>query len=265
MTEEELERIESDCNRHADACIAPVTVGYVRSLIALARRGTSQWRDISTAPKDGNPLLLLAARNETYPPLHIIGSWGCETHLFSSAHQCNRHPGADCVFRWMGGMGGRFREPTHWQPLPAPPIEPNGPEIWRYDTMEGEEDGHEPGIDRASVGTNNNSSSSSGVAGLVERLRVYHRPEWETPICRIEQKCIICEAADALERLLAANKALLCEDGTPESRDKSWWAGRNSDDTLARREENEACAKVAESYQWIREGDIAAAIRARMK
>ena len=79
------------------------------------------WQDISTAPKDGNPLLAISTGTE-YPPMHAIVAWGCLTHMFSSAHQCTRHPSSDCRFEWLGERAARYGVPfTHWLPLPSPP------------------------------------------------------------------------------------------------------------------------------------------------
>ena len=77
------------------------------------------WQPIETAPRDGT----------------IVDLWGIN-HLHYAKRQeriCNVHYGP--VTDWMGherndwrhGRGEDF-EPTHWMPLPAPPVEKEGAE-----------------------------------------------------------------------------------------------------------------------------------------
>ena len=72
----------------------------------------SEWRDISTAPKDGT----------------LVDLW-CINHLrWDKAGQRVTSVSWGAVSDWMGnerqdwqhGHGEDF-EPTHWMPLPAPP------------------------------------------------------------------------------------------------------------------------------------------------
>lgn len=77
--------------------------------IEAALEGPAQtgWRDISTAPKDGRPLLILIPYDTQIHPYDQcvdIGWW------------------ADGCFRFHGDDGPDDLQPTHWQPLPLPPV-----------------------------------------------------------------------------------------------------------------------------------------------
>lgn len=66
------------------------------------------WQPIETAPKDGTQVLLW--RDET-----IVGRWQID----------DRRPywtGGDIY--WRGVRWCRDHNPTHWQPLPEPPVTP---------------------------------------------------------------------------------------------------------------------------------------------
>lgn len=63
------------------------------------------WRDIATAPKDGTDVLLFATWIGNGRPVIGCGGWrknGSEVYQWSWTWAC---------------------EPTHWQPLPAPPTQ----------------------------------------------------------------------------------------------------------------------------------------------
>lgn len=70
----------------------------VDALAALARLGRAyQWQDISSAPKDGTPILISESRG-------IFTAYWSEGHEF-----------------WVGIV--TYLRPTHWLPLPPPPTE----------------------------------------------------------------------------------------------------------------------------------------------
>ncbi len=63
-----------------------------------------EWMDISTAPKDGTHVLLLCVGRI----LPVVGKYV-----------------EDFFYKWTPseyGMRGFYIEPTHWQPLPSPPV-----------------------------------------------------------------------------------------------------------------------------------------------
>ena len=73
-----------------------------RSMFKLIRADvapTSQWRDISSAPKDGTQILLYQPQFDTI----TTGNWMKEDSSI-------------CPNEWFP-----LSEATHWQPLPAPP------------------------------------------------------------------------------------------------------------------------------------------------
>ncbi len=78
----------------------------------------SKWQDISTAPKDGTPILIFG-RIEDHPK-------GMIRFLRNGIYTGYYEPmdSAFCVSAatWTGA----FIEATHWMPLPSPPA-PNSP------------------------------------------------------------------------------------------------------------------------------------------
>ena len=68
----------------------------------------SEWRDISTAPKDGTAILV--CRADDLEPWHDIWDYDDDT------------PGAASGHVWHGGEGWYTQgAATHWMPLPEPP------------------------------------------------------------------------------------------------------------------------------------------------
>lgn len=66
----------------------------------------TEWRDISTAPKDGTLVLLWCASGiEPSLAKFVSGQW--RNNYYGS-----REP------HWY------YSDPTHWHPLPAPPVSP---------------------------------------------------------------------------------------------------------------------------------------------
>jgi hypothetical protein len=108
----DLEALERQCDREEKLRL-PCTVGFrlstIRALLARIREleAERRWRPISEAPKDGTPV------------------WLATTAGIFAAHAAVRHTGSEPT-RWLAPA--RFAalalvegEPTHFQPLPAPP------------------------------------------------------------------------------------------------------------------------------------------------
>lgn len=93
--------------------ISPAIRAYLRQLVSnpdLETVGISsshlrdlldatEWRPISTAPKDGTRILVYAAEREGLPAFQCVAAWHTD--------------GGWCV--------DELREATHWHPLLAPP------------------------------------------------------------------------------------------------------------------------------------------------
>lgn len=100
--------------------------------VASASVPACAWQDISTAPKDGTVVLLFCPQGDGRPGSTFrvtVGNW-------------EEHPGGTVVYRDMDGryidqddsdywegwvsFDGGFSEetmmPTHWMPLPSPPV-----------------------------------------------------------------------------------------------------------------------------------------------
>lgn len=98
----------------------------------------SEWKDIDTAPKDGTHVLLYAPVQEhqgkpTEPRL-TYGYWDTPEHgkyLGDCGGSC-RCPEYDDPHPpyWFSDDGGFTEEhpPTHWMPLPEPPLASSKPE-----------------------------------------------------------------------------------------------------------------------------------------
>ena len=73
----------------------------------LRRREADAWRDIETAPRDGTELLLINDDG-----IQVVGRWSKHNHvpLYGWIRQIELY----------GEEVDGF-DPTHWQPLPAPP------------------------------------------------------------------------------------------------------------------------------------------------
>jgi hypothetical protein len=71
----------------------------------------SEWQAISTAPKDGTPVLLFEPGDDEGVCFHI--------GRFARTPGFRKRPARD---GWVIASGWlAFDEPTHWMPLPAPP------------------------------------------------------------------------------------------------------------------------------------------------
>lgn len=68
----------------------------------------SAWQDISTAPKDYTVVLLYQPAKPGFA--EAVGQ-GHRTSLFEHAHD-----------KWVFQATGWIAEPTHWMPLPPPPV-----------------------------------------------------------------------------------------------------------------------------------------------
>jgi len=67
-----------------------------------------EWRDIATAPRDGTPIILARAGGGWWPR----SGWWSQT--FSQWVVRENDEGATSL----------LLDPTHWQPLPGPPVSP---------------------------------------------------------------------------------------------------------------------------------------------
>jgi len=63
-----------------------------------------QWQPIETAPKNTAVLVF---------PSHVLGR-SCDMAIFPSAHG---------IWMEVSQFGERHLKPTHWQPLPNPPVQ----------------------------------------------------------------------------------------------------------------------------------------------
>jgi hypothetical protein len=73
----------------------------------------SAWQDIATAPKDGTEILVRCQNRAGLPGTVVahFASW------------IEDHPPIDAAFYfWNGGQFTPATKPTHWTPLPAPPV-----------------------------------------------------------------------------------------------------------------------------------------------
>lgn len=128
MTEEELDKLEIAAH-HVAPCFVPIHQDVIYRLITHARRGLgeqtvrsvsarseagetpalpahTQWRDISTAPKDGTPLLLFGRFVRATAPVRFIG-WYLNAYGWINAQFSEGYP--------------QQMVPTHWLPLPLTP------------------------------------------------------------------------------------------------------------------------------------------------
>ena len=65
-----------------------------------------EWRDIASAPKDGTAVILFAAGDMA------VCYWRDDASLKG----------------WTWGLGMQFKRASHWQPIPAPPQQPESGE-----------------------------------------------------------------------------------------------------------------------------------------
>lgn len=87
----------------------------------------SDWRDISTAPKDGTPILIWEpgphsfGNREKYRRMVPVGEAPAPPQEYDDKRW------AVGYWRPWGGWGNRNSadvKPTHWMPLPEPPVTP---------------------------------------------------------------------------------------------------------------------------------------------
>lgn len=84
--------------------VEPTTLA-LRAALAAAD-AVPHWQPIETAPKLGSPILLFTSYGLIY-----CGQW--RHGLLGEPQQS--------VVAWRCSSSGRFADPTHWMPLPAPP------------------------------------------------------------------------------------------------------------------------------------------------
>ncbi len=92
----------------------------------------SEWQDIATAPKDGTEVLL------STPGGTAIGIWedlgpdhpdqpGHDPGWYAMGYRCDPVMWGRTEAHGFRGPGFLYEEsnqPTHWQPLPQPPVQP---------------------------------------------------------------------------------------------------------------------------------------------
>lgn len=71
------------------------------------------WQDISTAPKDGT-VILLSKGDEVHPGAWCPSEVGDDLYPWLFWHRLNASQ--------VKPNGWQERAPTHWMPLPAPPL-----------------------------------------------------------------------------------------------------------------------------------------------
>lgn len=78
-----------------------------------------EWQDISTAPKNRTPLLLLSPEGDV--GIGYLENTGYDDLKFvsGSAAWCGTRPYDRAAAVWLGGI--RAEDATHWMPLPEPP------------------------------------------------------------------------------------------------------------------------------------------------
>ena len=79
-----------------------------------ARVLSSEWQPIETAPKDGTSILVFGKPSEVKGAI-IFRKLGAFTAYFDACDDAFCLSGAT----WMGP----FINPTHWMPLPTPPVQ----------------------------------------------------------------------------------------------------------------------------------------------
>lgn len=103
--------------RHKDAVDRYLEVQELRTALSEAeQRKNDEWKPIETAPKDGSKVILFTVHpgddfGEPFSKVQI-GSWQ-EGNGLPIDHDFYREP--EWETQWVG-------EPTHWRPLPSPPV-----------------------------------------------------------------------------------------------------------------------------------------------
>lgn len=81
---------------------------------------TGQWQPIETAPNDGT-LMWLCRSGDDYEP--SLGWWA---EAVPSDEDCEYDNGMDAGWFSQGGFWPGGDQPTHWMPLPEPPLRVSG-------------------------------------------------------------------------------------------------------------------------------------------
>lgn len=75
------------------------------------------WLPIETAPKDGSEVILMVKSRAGIAKGFLVG------HYMEGGHCIEDHPPIDSGwYFWNGRMFDKASEPTHWMPLPLPPV-----------------------------------------------------------------------------------------------------------------------------------------------
>lgn len=78
-----------------------------------------KWRPIKTAPKDGTWILACVPDADPF----YVETRGGYSSAPESIHWAVYHPNSRGKEEWRDQYGIRRPHATHWQPLPAPPME----------------------------------------------------------------------------------------------------------------------------------------------
>ena len=131
-----VEIIESEQRESAAAMLKAGVTNYVSvvperladRILSLIQQG--EWQPIETAPRDGTLVMLALPRAFSSNDLHGYAPWS-ETAVLMGWHEPD-YEGNDwrCCFMEDGAAdteGFSFQffmgvKPTHWRPLPAPPL-----------------------------------------------------------------------------------------------------------------------------------------------
>lgn len=86
----------------------------------------SEWQPIETAPRDGTPLIIIAADSEE--PIAFVAHWAVhpswnenEPAWLIGAKWARYNRLTPALSRAYAELVGIICEPTHWMPLPEPP------------------------------------------------------------------------------------------------------------------------------------------------
>lgn len=133
-----VEELATTYSRHNAQFIAACNPSAIRALLAdldearaaLSAAKAGGWQDISTAPKDGTPVILGYHMDEEYGGFVSQGRWHEEDHdgPDNMGHDAGFMDDQFDFFKRGRSFGNpkymsQGLQPTHWQPLPAPPAQ----------------------------------------------------------------------------------------------------------------------------------------------
>jgi len=92
-----------------------------KAIVAWNQRNT--WQPIETAPRDGTWVLLAGGECEFNEESDSKGR--AVTARWTTEFSCRDTSGRWQFAYYDSGVYGEYENPTHWQPLPSPPITPD--------------------------------------------------------------------------------------------------------------------------------------------